>query len=143
MENKLANHSVLVEKQFAADVARVYAAWTDPKLFAQWMGPGNVKVKDISIDLKVGGKYRLTMVTDQGDQIVGGEYLEIVPNEKLVFTWVWEREGADQTQVTVDFKGVGGGTLLKLNHEHNSSPEAAEHHKQGWNGCFENLEKFL
>lgn len=139
----MANHSVSLEKTFAADVARVYAAWTEPDLFAQWMGPGNVKVKDVTIDLKVGGKYRLTMATDQGDQIVGGEYLEIIPNEKLVFTWIWEREGADHTQVTLEFSGADGRTLLKLSHDRHSSQEAAEHHLQGWNGCFENLATYL
>jgi CubicO group peptidase (beta-lactamase class C family) len=68
-----------------------------------------------------------------------GVYREIIPNEKLVFTWGWEGPERHETLVTIELSDRDGGTELVLLHERFADQAAADHHGQGWRGCLENL----
>ena len=81
------SNSLKLERQYNVPVERLYQAWTQPELVVRWMGPGNISCKNVEADLKVGGKYRIHMVSDECDHhVVIGEYKEIVPNQKLQYT---------------------------------------------------------
>lgn len=67
----------------------VWRAWTDEAESAQWLHPFGVSTDSVAFDVRVGGRYRYTMTNDEtGERFpTGGEYLEVDPPERLVFTW--------------------------------------------------------
>jgi len=109
-----------------------------------WMGPGEMKAVSAQSDTRVGGHYRWVMRAPSGEEHdVGGVYREVVPNEKLVFTWAWKTTPERESLVTVLLKPEDGGTLLTLMHEQFADEEARDRHQFGWNGALEKMEKFL
>ncbi|MDH3377517.1 MAG: SRPBCC domain-containing protein [Gammaproteobacteria bacterium] len=137
---------LVINKEINAPVEAVYTAWTDPETMKKWFAPGdNMTVPEANVDLRVGGAYLIHMHdADAGsDHIVSGEYEEIVPNEKLVFNWMW-KDGIDRTQVTVEMRAQGStSTLLTLTHRGFSQQEFADKHNEGWGGCLANLSSHL
>jgi len=79
------------------------------------------------------------MRSEQRDHIVVGEYVEIVPDERLVFTWSWETGGVKNTLVSVTFRRLEEGTELELLHEQLPERDAVREHTQGWTACLDNL----
>ena len=90
-EAKLAQKpSLTIRRHFNASPSKLYAAWTDPKQIAKWMGPEGIDALHSEADPRVGGRYRFVMKgTDGEEHDVSGTYREVVPGEKLVFTWAW------------------------------------------------------
>jgi uncharacterized protein YndB with AHSA1/START domain len=136
--------SLTIKRRFNAPPAKVFAAWTDPEKVKLWMGPGEVKTVRAEYDLRVGGSYHIGMLTPAGEaHDVSGVYREVVPNEKLVFTWAWKTTPERESLVTVTFKPDGDGTLMTLTHEQLFDADARDRHQYGWNGALEKLEKYL
>lgn len=136
--------SLTIKRRFNAAPEKVFAAWTDPEKLKRWMGPGEIVTTQAESDLRAGGRYRILMRTPAGeDHDVGGVYREIVPNEKLVFTWAWKSTPERESLVTVTFKPDGTGTLMTLLHEQFFDADARDRHNGGWNGALTKLEKFL
>jgi uncharacterized protein YndB with AHSA1/START domain len=108
------------------------------------MGPGEITTTQAESDLRTGGRYRILMRTPAGeDHDVSGVYREVVPNEKLVFTWAWISTPERESLVTVTFKPDGSGTLMTLLHEQFFDADARDRHQGGWTGAMEKLEKYL
>jgi glutathione S-transferase len=126
---------------------RVYAAWTDPVQLKEWWGPKEVRTLKIIADTRVGGKYRWDLVNQEGEQMsVFGEYVELVPGKKVVFTWKWDDDEAweDYTsQVSVEFSDRDDGTELRLTHVRLPSEASRDRHNQGWNSVLDRLEEFF
>ena len=136
--------SLTIKRRFKAPPAKVYAAWTDAEKMSQWMGPAGVQTVHAECDVRVGGHYAIKMIRGSGEEHnVIGIYREIVPNEKLVFTWAWLSTPEKESVVTVTFKSDGGGTLMTLHHEQFFDEDARDRHNAGWTGTMERLEKFL
>jgi uncharacterized protein YndB with AHSA1/START domain len=136
--------SLTIKRHLKAPPARVYAAWTDPEKVKGWMGPGEMKAKHAECDVRIGGRYRWIMVAPSGEEHdVGGVFREIVPNEKLVFTWAWKSTPERESLVTVLLKPDGDGTLLTLTHEQFFDEDARDRHNNGWNGALDKMEKFV
>lgn len=139
-----AKPSLAIKRRFNAPPAKVFAAWTDPQKVKHWMGPGEVKVLSAECDARVGGRYRWLMQTPSGEEHdVSGVYREVVPNEKLVFTWAWKSTPERESLVTLTFKDDGGGTLMTLTHEQFFDEAARDSHQGGWNGAMDKLEMYL
>ena len=108
------------------------------------MGPEGVEPLRAEIDAHVGGRYRLVMRSPDGEEHdVSGVYREVVPNEKLVFSWAWKSTPERQSQVTILIKPDGDGTLLTLIHEQFFDEDARDRHQHGWTGSLEKLARFL
>lgn len=136
--------SLTLKRRLNARPAKVFSAWTDPEKLAQWMGPEGVEVQSAETDVRVGGLYRLVMISpDCKEHNVGGTYREVVPDEKLVFTWTWEGTPEQESLVTLTFKPDGDGTLLTLLHEQFVDESVRDHHESGWTGALEKLERFV
>jgi uncharacterized protein YndB with AHSA1/START domain len=136
--------SLTIKRHLKAPPAKVFTAFTDPEKVKHWMGPGEMKAVSAESDTRVGGRYRWVMRAPTGEEHdVGGVYREVVPNEKLVFTWAWKTTPERESLVTVLLKPEGGGTLLTLMHEQFVDEEARDRHQFGWNGALEKMEKFL
>ena len=137
--------SVNIERVFNAPVTIMFELWTKPELMTRWFNSKGATQGDASCDLKVDGDYHL----DYQDQETGevtrclGEYKEIIPNKKLVFTWV-ENTQYYESRVTVDFIDQGENkTLLKLCHDQFHSKENAKGYAEGWKYCFDSQETLL
>ena len=137
--------SLTLKRRLKAPPAKVFAAWTDPDKVKRWMGPGEVKVLRAECDPRPGGRYRWLMQNPASgeEHDVSGVYREIIPNEKLVFTWAWKTMPERETLVTVLLKPDGDGTLLTLTHEQFADADARDRHRGGWTGALDNMEKYL
>ncbi len=134
-----------INKEIAAPVEAVFQAWTQPELMKQWFAPGAMTVPNAEVDLTVGGNYLVHMhdAEENSDHIVSGTYEEIIPNEKIVFNWMW-KDGVDRTQVIIELQAKGENhTLLTLTHRGFSQQEFADKHTMGWHGCLASLESHL
>jgi len=136
--------SLTLKRRLRAPPAKVFAAWTDPEKVKGWMGPGEVKLLKAECDLRVGGHYRWQMKSPAGeDHDVGGVYREVVPDEKLVFTWSWKGTPERVSVVTVLLKADGDGTLLTLSHEQFADEDARDRHQGGWTSALDKMEKMF
>jgi uncharacterized protein YndB with AHSA1/START domain len=136
--------SLTIKRRFNAPPAKVFSAWTDPEKVKRWMGPGEVKPLRAEADPRIGGRYRWVMQAPNGEEYdVGGGYREVIPNEKLVFTWAWKSTPERESLVTITFKSDGAGTLMTLTHEQFFDEDARDRHNQGWEGSLVKLEKYL
>ncbi|HEX5492816.1 MAG TPA: SRPBCC domain-containing protein [Candidatus Udaeobacter sp.] len=126
---------------------RVYDAWTDPAQLRQWFGPENVRTRKFTADVRVGGNYRWDLTSPEGEEMSAfGEYKELVPGKKIVFTWQWDNDEAWENRtsvVTIELVESRGGTELRLKHEKLPSEESRDRHNEGWNSLLDKLEQFL
>jgi glutathione S-transferase len=141
------NFSLRITRFIHAPRDRVYAAWTDPEQLRKWFGPENVKTRDLIVDVRVGGQFRWDCTDPGGKEVtISGEYRELQPGRKIVFTWKHE-ENEDwknhNSIVTVEFFDRQGGTEIHLTHENLPTEPSRDDHKQGWESVFDKLEKFL
>jgi uncharacterized protein YndB with AHSA1/START domain len=136
--------SLTIKRRLNAPPAQVFAAWIDPDKVMKWMGPGEIKAAHADCDPRAGGRYHWVMRTPAGEEhAVSGVYREVVPNEKLVFTWAWKTMPERESLVTVLLKPDGAGTLLTLTHEQFFDDDARDRHNNGWNGALDKMEKLF
>jgi len=126
---------------------RVYAAWTDPAQLKQWFGPENVQTRDLVADARVGGEFRWDLVNPEGEEMtIHGEFRELQPGKKVVFTWQWDDDEVWENHisvVTVELSDRDGGTELRLIHEQLPNEQSRDGHTGGWNSALDKLEKFF
>jgi uncharacterized protein YndB with AHSA1/START domain len=138
--------SLTLKRRLNAPPAKVYAAWTDPEKIARWFGPAQVVAGSVraDIDARIGGRYRVSFKMQDGEHHeVAGIYREMVPNQRLAFSWAWHSTPERESQVTVCLKPDGDGTLLTLQHEQLFDQAARDGHETGWIGTLDKLEKYL
>src|SRR5215218_9481681 len=123
-----ADDQILITREFAAPKHLVYKAWTTPELVRRWWTARRGEMTTCEIDLRVGGMWRYAMVADGGFEVAfHGEYREIVPNERLVSTEVYEGVPEGEALNTVTFTELGGRTTLTVLVQH-ASKEARDAH---------------
>jgi uncharacterized protein YndB with AHSA1/START domain len=136
-----------LSRTYPAPREEVFRAWTDPKALEHWFAPSREFVTNVPLfELRPGGRYRVEMRKGDANHVVVGQYREIRPPEKLVFTWRWENHperGTEDTIVTVEFIDSGRSTELVLTHERFETIESREEHNKGWNGCLEMLARYI
>lgn len=118
---------VVVTRMIDASPATVFSFFTEIERWAAWQGIGG------ELDPRPGGGLRIDM---PGGQVASGEFVELVPHSRIVFTWGWEGDAPPvlpgASTVTVELEANGAGTLLRLTHSGLALPPIAEHHRQGW-----------
>jgi uncharacterized protein YndB with AHSA1/START domain len=139
--------SLEIKRFVKAPRDRVYAAWTDSAQLEKWFGPENVKTRNLVADVRVGGQFRWDCTDPEGKEVtISGQYREVEPGKKIVFTWRLEEDEDWKNQssiVTVEFFDCEGGTEIRLTHEKLPTKESRDDHEQGWNSVLDKLEKFL
>ena len=125
------DRELVVTRTFDAPPSMVYRAWSQPELFRRWWMPksaSGVSIVSCDMDVRTGGKYRLEFSAGGPDTMAFyGKYLEVVPNERIVWT---NDEGEEGAVTTVTFEDQGGKTLVNF-HEVYPSSEALEEALQG------------
>jgi uncharacterized protein YndB with AHSA1/START domain len=118
---------IRVERRVAASPGAVFRYFTDPARWLLWQGV------DAEIELRPGGVFRVNVT---GDGYATGNFVEIVPDRRVVFTWGWERPDSpvppSSTTVEIELIREEGGTLIRLTHR-DLPAEAIESHIVGWN----------
>ena len=132
---------VEISRRLPAPVGEVFRWWTEPDRLEQWMSP--VGTVEASVDLRVGGSFRIVM---RGEGVViehVGEYREIDEPRRLVFTWSSPFTGQEPSIVTVELEPDGAaGTMVRI--VHSALPEAAaESHAGGWGSMFDRLDQAI
>ena len=146
MTTKTESPSLEITRLIKAPRHRVYEAWTDPAQLRKWFGPEKVQTLELTAEVRVGGKYRWDLTNPEGEKkTCEGEYRELVPDRKIVFTWQWQDDEDWESVVsvvTVELDDAEDGTELRLRHERFPNDASRENHGQGWNSVLDRLENF-
>ncbi|WP_349262194.1 SRPBCC family protein [Actinocrinis sp.] len=140
---------ILITREFAAPRHLVYRASTTPELIKRWWSGERGEMTLAEVDLRVGGRWRYVMTANAGFEVAfHGEYLEIVPDERIVHTEVYEGiPDADEAAatVTVTFEEKDGHTLLSTLVQHKNQQNRDMHIDSGMEGgmqeAFDKLEQ--
>ncbi|GAB5494631.1 MAG: SRPBCC domain-containing protein [Phototrophicaceae bacterium] len=145
--------SVVIERTFDAPIALVWQLWTEPEHFKNWYGPQGFTIPVAEMDVSNGGKRLICMSSPDGSMTMWtvGEFTEIIPNERLVYTESMSDENGNviappssehpsTTTVIVELEDLNGQTKMTMTHEGvpADSPGAS-----GWEQAFVKLEAHL
>jgi uncharacterized protein YndB with AHSA1/START domain len=126
------DREILITREFDAPRHLVYRAWTTPELVKRWWSGQRGDVISAEIDLRVGGKWRWVMVAHGGFEVAfHGLYREIVPDERIVTTEVFEGMPEGEALNTLTFTEEDGRTTLTLLVEHSSREHRDAHVSSG------------
>ena len=142
---------VVVEGYFAVSPEKAFAAWTDPEIVVRWFGPAPNTLHSATIDLRRGGQWRFLESKDD-ERTVGfeGEYLDVRPGERLVFSWSkviahanGDRQATPMSQVEVVFAPWGNGTHIRPVHSAIHDEATRTGFGGGWQRAFTTMTKLL
>lgn len=122
----------------------MFAACVEAEKLAEWWGPTGFTSPSVRLDVRKGGRYRITMQPPEGEAFhLRGEFREVVALRRLVYTFVWEEPDPDDqdTEVTLAFKPAGKDTRLVLDHGPFKTEARYELHRAGWTEGLERLER--
>ena len=137
---------IMITRQFDAPRHLVYRAWTTPDLIRRWWAGDRGEVTSAEVDLRPGGRWRYVMTANGGFEVAfHGEYREIVPDERIVSTEVFEGMPDAAAVSTVTFADQDGRTTLTVLVEHTSQEHRDMHlgggMEAGMNESFDHLEQ--
>jgi uncharacterized protein YndB with AHSA1/START domain len=122
----------------------VFGAFTDPSELAKWWGPQGFTTPSMEFEPRVGGTYRIEMQPPEGDSFyLTGEFREVDPPARLVFTFVYEDPDPDdvETVVTLSFRDLGGSTEVAFTQGRFKTEARRALHRDGWTDSFDRLEQ--
>jgi uncharacterized protein YndB with AHSA1/START domain len=146
--------TLIVKRVLNATPELAFRAWTSAEHIQQWMRPEPGMVVPLaSMDLRVGGKYRIQMKTPDGEFFTAvGVFQEVKAPERLVYTWDWEKDGSGAefgevegkpSLVTVEFLKRGERTEMVLTHTRFATVESRDSHARGWGRIFDTFAIFV
>lgn len=140
--------TVTAHHRYDAPPDLVFRAFTEPALLTRWFSPSpDVAIEILSHDLRPKGRYRFRYRQGEGEtNVVTGEFCEIAPPTRLVFTWTWEPpdpHAGIETLVTIDLVREGQATLVSVTHERFPDHESCDRHDSGWHTTLPRLQHVL
>jgi uncharacterized protein YndB with AHSA1/START domain len=146
----MALHEMSFTRLLDAPADKLFRCWTTPELMTRWFAPLPWTTARAEVDLRPGGANKVTMKSPEGQDFPNaGQYLEVIPNRKIVFTdaftgdWV-PKDGAPFMVATVSFEPEGDKTRYTATVRHWSEADRATHEQMGfhpgWNKCADQLE---
>ena len=147
-------HELSITRFFDAPRERVFDAFTKPNHASHWGGPRGFTATQVQQDARPGGRWRLCLHQTGDwkgrtfpDLWQGGEFKEIVPPERLVYTFAWESESGlptRETEITIRFTEVEANrTKMEFHQAFFDSVEQRDGHNEGWNSSFDKLNEYL
>jgi uncharacterized protein YndB with AHSA1/START domain len=126
------DEQILITREFDAPRHLVYRAWTTPELVKRWWSGGHGEVTIAEIDLRVGGMWRYVMIANQGFEVgFRGEYREIVPDERIVSTEVYEGMPEGEALNTITLTEEDGRTTMSVLVQHSCKEHRDAHINSG------------
>lgn len=113
----MSDRTIRLHRVIRATPERVYRAFLDADALAKWLPPNGFTGKVHSLDARVGGRYRMsfTELTSGQSHAFGGEYLELVPNQRIRHTDVFDDPNLPGTmETTIELRAISGGTELRV-----------------------------
>jgi uncharacterized protein YndB with AHSA1/START domain len=139
--------SLTLVRRIRARPQIVFDAVTSAEGIAHWWGPDAGPVLVAESDPRVGGRYRVRFprMLDSTEYESSGEFLEIVPPERVVMSWRWKGGVPDpgESRIEITFKTVPEGTELTFVHSQLHDEESSRSHEEGWAGALDKLEAHL
>jgi len=146
--------TLILKRTLNAPLERAFKAWTSAEHIQQWMRPEPGMIVPLaSMDLRVGGKFRIQMKTPDGEFYTAvGEFKEVQAPERLVYTWDWEKDGSGEefgevegkpSLITVEFLQRGERTEMVLTHSRFATVETRDSHARGWGRIVDSLATFV
>ena len=135
-----------LEKTLDARSDRVFAAFVEPEKLAEWWGPAGFTSPSLDLDVRNGGRYRITMQPPDGEAFhLRGEFREVDPPRRLVYTFEWEEpDPEDQvTVVTLSFADHHEETNVVLDQRPFATEARRALHETGWTESLARLEQSL
>lgn len=133
--------SLTLVRRIKAAPAKVFAAWTRAETIALWFGPHHTRVEHAEVDARVGGRFLIRLVEENGERHgVSGTYVEVEPERRLQFTWAWVSMPERESRVTVAFRPIPEGTEVTLTHDRFADADTATRHRRGWTESLERLD---
>lgn len=137
-----------IQRTVAAPRSVVFQVWTQNEHLKRWCCPTGFSIPFSEGEVRPGGTFRTCMRSPAGeDHWLGGTYLEIVPEERIVFTHAWQDEAGrsdHETTVTITLEDAGEGrTRLTLHQAYFTSEASRAGHESGWNETLDELERYL
>ena len=134
------DRSLTVSKIIQADKATIYKALTDQKIMEKWFcaGPDGWSSSVKNRITAVGEPYEIHMHNNNGETHSHyGEYKEVIPNEKIVFSW--SSQAVENTLVTITLTDVADGTEVSLQHDFMPNEQMVQNHTNGWTVILDRL----
>jgi uncharacterized protein YndB with AHSA1/START domain len=138
--------AIRITRVFDAPRERVWREWTEPERFADWFGgvQNEVPLPTVTMDVRAGGSWRLTMLTARGAIVWHGEYHEVVEPERIVLTLTDQPPEADYALVTVELLDLGDGrTEMRFEQRGPLPPEQHKAARDGWSRFFDRIAERL
>ena len=139
--------ALTMTRLFKAPRDLLFRMWSDPQHMKQWGCPTGFTVVYSTIDFRVGGTWRSCMrAPDGSEHRLRGQYLDIVPNERIVNTSAWLDENDNPVQesvITLTFKSIGDDTELTLHQAPFESVASRDSHRHGWIASLNNLDAYV
>jgi uncharacterized protein YndB with AHSA1/START domain len=136
---------VLIKLKVDAPRHLVYRAWTSPDLIKLWWGGDQGEVTSVEADLRAGGSWRYVMWANGSYWGFHGEYLEVVPDERVASTEIFENQPEAATVKKVSFTEQDGGTVLSIFVQHSSKEyrdaQVDPHWREGLLGLRDHLQR--
>lgn len=146
MSTDALGHAVVqVRRVLPVGREEAFRAWTDPRILGQWFKPRGGTSAGVEMDLRVGGRYRWGLKLLAHTYYAAGEFVEIDPPKRLVFTFGWEHAivRLQDSLVTVEFNERGDETEVVITHERLRRRGMRTLHRVGWQGLMKDLEHLL
>ncbi|MBK9422207.1 MAG: SRPBCC domain-containing protein [Flavobacteriales bacterium] len=141
---------IRITRVFNAPLQQVWNAWTNPVTLVHWFGCAAFSTTHAEADVRVGGRWRVTMVAPTGEEFPAyGTYLEVHAPGRLSFTHQWEKlvggvnPAHHRTEVTVEFFDVEGCTRMEFRQTGLATPASRDSHIGGWSDSFNALHRQL
>src|SRR5262245_29083774 len=142
-----AERVLVIERVFDAPRELVFKLWTDPAHVKRWMGPRGFTAVHFEHEARPGGRWRGCLRPDGGGRDLwhGGVVREIVPPQRLVYSFAWDREDGSrghETLVTITFEEVRGKTRMIFHQAEFDSVAQRDGHRGGWSSSFDRLAEY-
>ena len=138
-------HVVRIERTFAASAEDVFDAWTSPEVMRRWFHCApDWSTPEAEVDLRVGGKVRVVMRRPDGTDVAAyGAYTLIDRPRRLVMTWTFDDDPANEQLIELSFSESEGSTTVLMVNSGISTDERHDAQDEGWHGCFDQLDRAL
>jgi uncharacterized protein YndB with AHSA1/START domain len=134
-----------IERTFAASAEDVFDAWTSPEVMRRWLHCApDWDTPQAEVDLRVGGTVRVVMRKPDGSEVhAQGEYTLIDRPHRLVMTWTFDDDPANEQLIELSFSESEGSTTVLMVNSDISTDERRDAQDAGWRGCLDQLERAL
>ena len=138
------SNSIELSESFSVTAETLFKAWTEADQLKKWWSPMGDSLENVTNELNEGGE--VSYHFKSGDFHVTGKYKEVIPGEKLVYTWNWEfKDGLPQESylLTIVFEENENGSILHVKQDEFQDEEVAKPHKDAWRRALDGLKSYL